>query len=110
MAYPGPGADYTVKVTLSPANEPLSIELVSLQCTITPTPPSPVVYLWRSSTQNHNFETSLSSSMPRTFVTVNVNQPLFGRYFCHVLLASNYTTLAVGHITIFLSGESHRDK
>ena len=92
------------------ADETLYVpQTVPLQCTISPTPPFPVVYTWRSSTQNHYiYEMSFSNEDPtRTLIYINERQPSFGRYFCHVVSASNRTTLAVGHINVFLSGESY---
>ena len=108
MACPCLGVDYAVTVTVFGAQEQQVLEIpniVQLQCTISPTPPFPVVYIWSSSTQNHYLETSLFDAESRAIILIYERQPSIGRYFCHVLLASNHTTLAVGHITIFLSGE-----
>lgn len=102
--------DYTVTVTLVRADETLYVpQTVPLQCNISPTPPFPVVYTWRSSTQNHYiYEMGFSNEDPtRTLIHINERQPSFGHYFCHVVSASNHTTLAVGHINVFLSGESY---
>ena len=63
--------------------------------------------MWRSSTQNHYPEASFPSSAPITTVFISENHPLYGRYYCHVLSASNHTTLAVGHVTINPTGELH---
>ena len=93
-------------MTAYPENGPFrSRQLVPLQCTISPTPPFPVKYIWKSSTPKHYPETSFPSSTPITTVTINENHPLQGRYFCHVLSASNYTTLAVGHVDIQVEGK-----
>ena len=101
------GADYTAKVIAYPIENGQfrSGQQVPLLCIITPTPPFPVVYIWRSSTQNHDLTAIFPSIVPLTTLLISDNHPLFGRYFCHVLSADNHTTLAVGHVTIFPTGE-----
>lgn len=98
--------EYVATVIAYPENGSFrSCQLVPLKCTITPTPPFPVVYIWRSSTPNHYPEDSFPSTTPITTITINENHPLHGRYFCHVLSASNHTTLAVGYVDIRVKGK-----
>lgn len=99
-------SEYTVSVTAYPLNGPFrSRQSVPLLCSIAPTPPMPVEYVWRSSTANHVTANNVPMSSPITTVNINENHPIYGHYFCHVFSAVNHTVLAVGNITIHVSGE-----
>ena len=70
---------YVARMTAYPENGPFrSRQLVPLQCTISPTPPFPVLYIWRLSTPNHYPEADFPSTTPITTITVSENHPLHG--------------------------------
>ena len=97
--------EYAVQITVYPQNEAfVSDQELPLQCTISPTPPEPVQYLWRSSSPG-NPDSDISSMSAITTVFVREDQPTLNRYFCHVLSSVDQTTLAVGSIVIRVRGK-----
>lgn len=99
--------EYVARVIAYPSGGPFrSGQSIPLQCTITPEPPFPVEYLWRSSACN-NFDTDndIPSESPIITVAIEENHPSSARYFCHVLSADYQTTLAVGSTVLQISGK-----
>lgn len=99
--------EYVARVVAYPDDGPFrSHQSIPLQCTITPEPPFPIEYLWRSSAHNHiDIDNDIPSKSAVTTVFIEENHPSFARYFCHVLSAVNHTTLAVGSTVLHITGK-----
>ena len=83
-------------------NGPIPVDsTVTLFCTIDPTPPMPLSYVWYSSAPGNY----INNQEPSATVYIFPQERKLSLYFCHV--QSNGSDVAVGYISIKPQGASY---
>ena len=95
---------YQVSV-IAPEGPLLLHSIVVFVCTISPTPPGPIEFAWRTSASNHSVTELFNTSRSTLTMYIPMTHPTVGRYFCHV--RSGDITLGVGGTAIQVQGTIH---
>ena len=90
---------HEVRVTTDPPVGPFPIgSTVTLQCSVNPPPPEGVTYSWSTSIPSTNFH----ANQPNLTITIPVNHPSKGHYYCTV--SNRSSQLGVGSTSIDVQG------